>query len=117
MTTDAMRPMCDSTPRTDDEPWEPWEGNGPCQDCGGRNVVWVAPNHIWNSVMQSSVNKAGVGFLCPNCFIVRAFYAGHRVVWSLHPEDNDAYWHARADEREKIRRDSAPSVPLEVGTP
>jgi hypothetical protein len=74
----TSRTMCASNPRTDGQPWEPWEGNGPCQDCGRRNVCWYAPNEVWNRVMG---NEAGL--LCPSCFVVRALGAGLDVVWRI----------------------------------
>jgi hypothetical protein len=51
-----------------------------CQDCGGANVVWFAPNDIWNRVVGSPN-----GILCPRCFIVRANRAGIDARWSVAP--------------------------------
>jgi hypothetical protein len=76
--------ICDSNPRTDGKPWEPWEGNGPCQDCGGRNVVWFTDSPIWNQVMGGEE-----GLLCPTCFIVRAHRAGMAPIWRLVPDPPD----------------------------
>ena len=30
----------------------PWEGNGPCGDCGGRNIVWNTAHELWETVMD-----------------------------------------------------------------
>lgn len=56
-----------------------------CMDCGGENVVWFAPNDLWNRVMGSPN-----GIVCPNCFIKRAERAGlDRAAWRLEPEPFD----------------------------
>lgn len=53
-----------------------------CQDCGGDNPVWFAPNELWNEVVDP--NK--VHFLCPVCFIKRAEAIRKRRAWSVKPE-------------------------------
>ncbi len=69
---------------------EPWEGNGPCMDCGGRSPYWHAPNDLWQDVMSrpgSDPHDPG-GLICPVCFIAR-HYAKHpdeeKVWWTLTP--------------------------------
>lgn len=79
--TDTAGLMCPSNPRTDGQPWEPWEGNGPCQDCGGRNVCWTTDSATWEAVM----GDLGA-LLCPSCFVVRAHHAGIRTMWRLVPD-------------------------------
>ena len=61
---------------------------GVCQDCGGRNPVWFAPNYLWNFVMGGPGTKDDPGgFVCPNCFTVRAEVAGLApTAWVLSPE-------------------------------
>jgi hypothetical protein len=53
MTLDMSQQPVDqaSSLRWDDLPAEPWEGNGPCEDCGGRNFPWSAPHELWECVM------------------------------------------------------------------
>lgn len=57
-----------------------------CQRCGGANVVWFAPNKLWNEAM----GREG-GIVCPSCF-VRAYEAatGERPVWRLAPNESEA---------------------------
>ena len=55
-----------------------------CHDCGGANVVWFAPNNLWNQVVRKS-NKADP-ILCPRCFILRATAAGICDAWTVLPE-------------------------------
>ena len=49
-----------------------------CTDCGGPNVVWHAPNDLWNRVMGGEG-----GILCPRCFIQRAKADGINEVWRV----------------------------------
>jgi hypothetical protein len=74
-----------------------------CQRCGGPNVVWFAPNYVWNEVIRDGTN-----FLCPNCFVVLAELAGTRAIWRVAPSDCSA-----ADDVLRIRPDSAVRNPLE----
>ena len=73
---------------------EPWEGNGPCCDCGGRSPSWMAPNELWDAVMGSEAfERLGVfptGVICPVCFAQRAWTRGvaddgHAWVVALEP--------------------------------
>ena len=50
-----------------------------CQRCGRRNVVWSAPNDVWNKVMPDG------GIVCPVCFIELAAAKGIEDVWDLSP--------------------------------
>lgn len=62
---------------------EPWEGDGPCQDCGAKNVTWFTDSPLWNRVMS----KANVGIVCVTCFVKRASVAGvNPTAWKLVPE-------------------------------
>lgn len=54
-----------------------------CEDCSGRNVVWFAPNEIWNKVCRPNGENAADPMLCPRCFILRA--AGIAAAWSVMP--------------------------------
>ena len=38
-----------------------------CDECGGPNIVWFAPNDLWNAVVGSPY-----GILRPVCFANRA---------------------------------------------
>src|SRR4051812_19830995 len=59
-----------------------------CQDCGGRNPVWFAPNSVWNLVMGGPDAKGDPGgIICPVCFIQRANACGvPNTGWELRPE-------------------------------
>jgi hypothetical protein len=60
-----------------------------CEDCGGPNVVWFAPNDVWNQVMRGGDRGApdAVGIVCPMCFIRRAENEGLTpTAWSVQPE-------------------------------
>ncbi len=55
-----------------------------CHRCGGNNVVWFAPNEIWNQV------DAPEDILCPSCFVISAELKGITPTgWRLAPEDLD----------------------------
>jgi len=54
---------------------EPWEGNGPCDDCAGRSPYWHAPDDLWQKVMSEpgkDPHDPG-GVICPVCFVIRAW--------------------------------------------
>jgi hypothetical protein len=53
-----------------------------CERCGGPNVVWFAPNDLWNRVVGSPN-----GILCPTCFIRAAEASGVEAVWRVTPDD------------------------------
>jgi len=73
--------------RFDGAPAEPWEGNGPCKDCGGRNWPWKAPHELWESVMECEPGSGGV--VCATCFVVRAHAKGlglgNGLAWLVAP--------------------------------
>jgi hypothetical protein len=71
---------CEDTPRYDNAPAEPWEGNGPCQECGARNVVWATTSETWDRVMHGPK-----GTVCPMCFIKRAWDEGILSAWRIEP--------------------------------
>lgn len=52
-----------------------------CDACGGPNVVWFAPNDLWNRVVGSPN-----GILCPTCFIRAAERCGVEAVWRVDPD-------------------------------
>ena len=53
-----------------------------CQRCGRPNIVWFAPNEIWNRVNPAE------GILCPVCFVLSAEDAGIRPTgWMLAPRE------------------------------
>lgn len=59
-----------------------------CDECGGVNPVWFAPNDVWNLVVggPDATDDPG-GILCPICFIRKAEGAGVRpTAWALSPE-------------------------------
>lgn len=54
-----------------------------CQDCGGLNAMWFAPNDLWNRVIPERS-----GIVCPVCFIRRAGNAGIDCSgWELKPDN------------------------------
>lgn len=60
-----------------------------CEECGGRNVVWFAPNDLWNRVMRGGDRGAPdvLEIVCPVCFIRRAEAAGVEATgWLVQPE-------------------------------
>jgi hypothetical protein len=69
---------------------EPLVDARPCMDCGKPNLVWFAPNNIWNQVFPDRV-----GLVCPNCFIERAERSGLKHAWLLTPETGVEEAHAQ----------------------
>jgi hypothetical protein len=57
------------------------EGDGPCQDCGGANIVWFTDSVFWNEVMGNSG-----GLLCVACFVKRAEVRFTPTGWRVLPE-------------------------------
>ena len=57
---------------------------GCCHKCGRPNIVWFAPNGIWNKVVRDAGEK---GILCPVCFVQLAEKAGFWGVWKVAPHD------------------------------
>ncbi len=51
-----------------------------CQECGRPNIVWFAPNELWNKIVGSSD-----GILCPTCFAKRAEKITGKIVWRFEP--------------------------------
>ena len=53
-----------------------------CEWCDGKNLVWTAPNELWNEVIGDSFS-----FLCPNCFMKLAEAKKiYKPVWTVSPE-------------------------------
>lgn len=54
-----------------------------CHKCGRPNVVWFAPNELWNK----AVREVGAPeILCPVCFVQLAEVTGISAVWKVAPE-------------------------------
>lgn len=54
-----------------------------CEKCGGSNIVWFAPNELWNAHAMAK----GFGILCPVCFVNLAEADGFRpTAWKVQPE-------------------------------
>ena len=77
-----------------------------CQQCGGKNVVWFAPNDIWNAVVGSES-----GLLCPVCFIgladTKGLYQGGG--WMITPE------RAAQDSSEQTIREQCAKITEDYG--
>lgn len=54
-----------------------------CKKCGRPNVVWFAPNEMWNKYVRD--NEPGI--LCPVCFIQLVEREGVSATWSVAPQD------------------------------
>lgn len=65
-------------------------GDGPCQDCGGANIIWFADNVLWNRVMGGpDAHDDPGGIVCVTCFVRRVDDAGLAPRgWRLVPD-----WH------------------------
>ena len=55
-----------------------------CQRCGRSNIVWFAPNNLWNKVVRVNNHP---GILCPVCFVELAEALGIREVWKVAPNE------------------------------
>jgi hypothetical protein len=75
-------------PRLHPTGFDPSRCENRCDDCGGVNPVWYAPNALWNLVVGGPEAKGDPGgFICPGCFIARAEASGIRpTAWELRPE-------------------------------
>jgi hypothetical protein len=60
-----------------------------CEDCGGSNVVWFAPNGIWNRVCRPEGYERDP-MLCPRCFAIRANRLGICGAWKMVLENTAA---------------------------
>lgn len=79
--TDMVRP--------DDEirPWQPGDADSRCQSCGRTYVPWFTDHWLWNHVVggPQATDDPG-GYLCAQCFTVRAEQVFPNLVWRLFPE-------------------------------
>jgi hypothetical protein len=68
-------------------PCRPGDGDSRCQECGHTCVPWFTDNWLWNHVVggPACTDDPG-GYLCPQCFMVRAEAAFPGLVWRLFPE-------------------------------
>lgn len=55
-------------------------GDGPCDDCGGDNIVWSTDDVLWNRVVRDAGPEL---ILCPVCFVARAEARYHVKGWRL----------------------------------
>lgn len=58
-----------------------------CDECGRENVVWFAPNDLWNRVVRERNLKE---ILCPVCFIKHAEEIGICEIWKVAPDHGNA---------------------------
>ena len=73
-----------------------------CQQCGGPNPTWFAPNETWNRVVPNPV-----GILCPNCFLKRARAAGIVCFWELRPEQTHPVRAFASEQTADLQREKA----------
>lgn len=71
------RPTADATV---DLRCEHLRGDGPCDDCGGLNVVWFTDDLLWNRVVRDHDTER---ILCMHCFIARAETYYEVTGWKL----------------------------------
>lgn len=58
-----------------------------CHKCGQPNIVWFAPNELWNKSVRDA-NQPEI--LCPVCFVRLTEAAGFREqTWRVAPRDYD----------------------------
>lgn len=53
-------------------------GDKICENCGGNNPAWYAPNELWNKVYG---NEGGV--LCPRCFEHKCDELGINIIFTV----------------------------------
>ena len=59
-------------------------GDGPCNDCGGSNIVWFTESVLWNAVVRAHGNEC---VLCIPCFVARTESVGLLPTgWRLLPD-------------------------------
>jgi len=60
-----------------------------CRRCFSPNVIWHAPNELWNRVMRKDGEGSEPygGIVCPTCFIRLAVMDGVDAIWQLQPVD------------------------------
>lgn len=46
-----------------------------CNDCNNKNVIWYAPNELWNKLCKREE------IICPFCFQERAKKAGIKIIF------------------------------------
>lgn len=51
-----------------------------CQRCNRSNIVWFAPNEIWNKAVRATGQPE---ILCPVCFVELAEIVGITGVWQV----------------------------------
>lgn len=67
-------------------------GDGPCESCGGGNIVWFTESVFWNEVMRlwaglQPGQTPPSPILCLACFIARAESVGMQPTgWRVLPE-------------------------------
>ena len=56
-----------------------------CEQCGRKNIVWFAPNDLWNKHIRTGTTKPDP-MLCPMCFIEILESKGYSPpVWEISP--------------------------------
>lgn len=70
-----------------------------CHKCGGPNVVWFAPNSLWNKSVREA-NQPEI--LCPVCFVRLAEAAGVQAVWEVAPQQHRESTQAALDAAQEV---------------
>ena len=59
-----------------------------CCKCGGKNIIWFAPNELWNRVMRKTGMESKYGIICIHCFVEIAESNGVKpTAWILNTEN------------------------------
>ena len=65
-----------------------------CQRCNRSNIVWFAPNEIWNKAVRATGQPE---ILCPVCFVELAEIVGITGVWKVSLQSTAALPEETAD--------------------
>jgi len=83
---DTDFPVATWTPVSSEAATTPFADEHPedsCKKCGRPNIVWFAPNDLWNRYVR---DQGEPGILCPVCFVKLAEQGGLITTWSVAPD-------------------------------
>lgn len=58
-----------------------------CEKCKRPNIVWFAPNELWNKAVRAAGEPE---ILCPVCFVQLVEAMGANYIWQVVPQDYSA---------------------------